>query len=323
MKAIPTVICVDVEPDTRRPELNSHDSWKGFEESLRLFEESRCRLSFEVTFCWFLRMDPQVDVVHGSPLWVAHRYGTQIDNLRRTGDEIGLHTHAWRQRNGEWVTDNGDQRWVEEAVRVSFEAYESAFGRVCQSFRFGDHWMNNETLDLVESLGARYDLTLEPGLRSDALADLLPSEVWTGRFPDYSNVPREPYKPTREDFRKRGDASGKRDMWVIPVSTAPLPHWPAAPFYRRVVWRARYGRRLYHPLSLALDPDQFRHSLGDVVERKNGRHLCVVARTGTVLDRLGARVRENLELLLTHAADGRVQLTTPAHLVAATSGIRT
>jgi hypothetical protein len=264
-------------------------------------------------------MDPQVEVVHGSAQWVVDRYGTQIDNLRSAGDEIGLHAHSWRHIGGKWITDNGDQPWVNECVRVSFDAYESALGSACRSFRFGDHWMNNETFDLLESLGAQYNLTVEPGLRSSAPgAGLLPAEVWTGRFPDYAKVPRKPYKPKRADFTKCGEARDERAMWVIPVSTALLPHWPAAPFYRRVIWRARYGGRRYYPLSLALDPDQFTHCLDDVVEGNNGRHLCVVLRTGSTLQ-FGARVRENLKLLLSRAAERRVQLTTPAQLVAATS----
>lgn len=313
MKQVPTLICVDVEPDTRRPGLNARDGWKGFEESLRIFEELRCRTGTGAIFCWFLRMDPQVELVHGSAQWAVERYGAQIESLRGAGDEVGLHTHSWRRVGGEWITDYGDQGWVNKCVRVSFDAYESAFGRACRSFRFGDHWMNDETFDLVESLGARYDLTVEPGLPPSA--GVL-GEARTGRFPDYSKVPREPYRPAREDFRTRGNGRGKREMWVIPVSTALLPRWPAAPLYRRIVWRTRYGRRLYQPLSLALDPNDFRHAVEDVVESESARHLCVVVRTDAVLDRLlAAHVRENLGFLLAQTAGGRVQLTTPAHLV--------
>ena len=324
MKQVPTLICVDVEPDARQPDLNPDTAWTGFEESLQLFEELRCRSGIAPIFCWFLRMDPQVEILHGSAQWVVERYGTQIDNLRSAGDEIGLHTHAWRRVGDEWVTDNGDQQWVNECVWRSFDAYQSAFGCECRSFRFGDHWMNNETFHLVESLGARYDLTVEPGVRPNALPAQVPGEVFTGRFPDYTNVPREPYKPTREDFRKRGEALDQREAWVIPVSTT-LPHWPAAPFYRRVVWRTRYGRRLYYPLSLERDPDQFRPALEkDVVDGENAQHRCLILRTDALLDRLRApRVRENLELLLSQAAEGHVQLMTPARLVAATSGSTT
>lgn len=315
MFAVPTLICVDVEPDTRRPDINSSADWKGFEECWQLFEELRCRANIEAYFCWFLRMDPQVELLHGSAHWAFERYGALIERLRSAGDEVGLHTHAWRPVGGEWVADYADQGWVNQCVRVSFHAYENAFGRTCRAFRFGDHWMNEETFNLVESLGAHYNLTLEPGVGPSAGG--VPGEASTGRFPDYAKVPRDPYKPAREDFRTRGDAHTERDLWVIPVSTARLPPWRAAPFYRRVIWRARYGPRRFYPLSLELEPDQFKHSVNNLIQLGNARHLCVVVRTDAVLKRTGAaHVRENLELLLSQGTSGRLKLTTPSHLVA-------
>lgn len=314
MTSIPTLICVDVEPDRRLPDLNGSADWKGFEESLRLFEELRRRAGIEARFCWFLRMDPQIELVNGSALWTVERYGAQIEKLRSVGDEVGLHTHAWRRVGGQWISDHGDQGWVNECVRVSFEAYESAFGHACRSFRFGDHWMNDETFDLVERLGARFNLTVEPGVRASAGGSA--GEARTGHFPDYAKVPRELYRPAREDFRTRGEGRGERDMWVIPVSTVLLPHWPTAPLYRRLVWRARYGPRLYQPLSLALDPNVFRHSVEEVLDDGKARHLCVAVRTDVALNPLAAgHLRENVKLLLSHAAGGRVQLTTPTRLV--------
>lgn len=314
-RPVPTLVCVDVEPDRRRPQLDYGADWKGFEKALRLFEDLRCRSKVGVLFCWFLRMDPQIELLHGSAWWAVERYGAQIETLRDAGDEVGLHTHSWRRVNGEWISDYSDQGWINECVHVSFDAYKGAFGGACRSFRFGDHWMNDETFNFAENLGARYNLTVEPGLRPIVVA--LPGETSTGRFPDYDRVPREPYRPTREDFRRSGKTRGERDSWVIPVSTILLPRWPAAPFYRRVVWRARYGRRLYYPLSLALEPNHFRQSISDVVEGRNARHLCVVVRTDAVLDQSSSgHVLANLEFLLSQASDGHVHLTTPVRLVA-------
>lgn len=314
-RPVPTLVCVDVEPDTRRPQLDYGADWKGFEKALRLFEDLRCRSEVGVLFCWFLRMDPQIELLHGSASWAVERYSAQLKSLRDAGDEVGLHTHAWRRVDGEWISDYGDQGWVNECVHVSFDAYKSAFGRACRSFRFGDHWMNDETFNLAENLGARYNLTVEPGMLPIAVA--LPGETSIGRFPDYAKIPRKPYRPARENFRRSGKTRGEKDSWVIPVSTVLLPRWPAAPFYRRVVWRARYGRRFYYPLSLALEPNHFRQSISDVVEGGNARHLCVVVRVDAVLDQLlSGHVRANLEFLLSQASDGQVQLTTPARLVA-------
>jgi hypothetical protein len=40
--------------------------------------------------------------------------------------------------------------------------FDKATGRHCESFRFGDGWLNAETLRLLEDSGVRFDLTLEP-----------------------------------------------------------------------------------------------------------------------------------------------------------------
>lgn len=317
MTSTPVLICVDVEPDVREVELDARADWEGFEESFRLFDGLRPRAEdaagAAARFNWFLRMDPQVAVAYGSAGWAAERYGARLEKLRAAGDELGLHTHAWRRAGGRWVTDHGDQAWVEHCVRLSFETYERAFGRPCTSFRFGDHWMNNETFGLVESLGARYELTLEPG---QAAARPANGDTYTGAFPDCTRVPRAPYRPSRRDFRRpaAGDARG---LWAIPVSTARLPHWPAATPLRRAFWRVKYGRRDYVPLSLALPPPHFRRSVAEVIDEDAAPYLCVVTRADAAARReTAACVRENVEFLLTLLAAGRLELTTPEGLAA-------
>src|SRR5215204_3674691 len=155
---LPVIICVDFEPYNRQISPDGGKVWEGAAETMGFFGALRNRLE-EVAgapahFNWFFRMDPQIERAYGSPGWVAERYGELIARLDAAGDELGLHTHAWRWDGGtgRWVTDHGNRQWVEHCVRMSFEAYEKAFGRTCVSFRFGDHWMNDETMDLLESL---------------------------------------------------------------------------------------------------------------------------------------------------------------------------
>ncbi len=156
---LPVILCIDVEPDERQVDLQSPHHWPGFEAAVAFFNNVRPRLeqttNSPAKFNWFLRMDPQVDRVYGGASWVVEHYGALIEQLERAGDEIGLHTHAWRWDEAmvQWIADHGNQEWVEHCVRISFRAYEDSFGRPCRSFRFGDHWMNNETMHLLESLG--------------------------------------------------------------------------------------------------------------------------------------------------------------------------
>jgi hypothetical protein len=211
-RKIPIILCIDVEPLEREIDRVVAKDWDGVEETFRFLSDVRPALAAAtgapVKFSWFFRMDPQIADTYGDPSWVVRRYGKIIEQLERAEDEFGLHTHAWRwdERFKRWVVDHADQEWVEHCLRMSFEAYRRAFGRSCYSFRFGDHWMNNATIDLLESLGVRFDLTVEPGMKPAPA--LVLKELHTGSLPDYTVTPRRPYRPAREDFQLRIDDCG-------------------------------------------------------------------------------------------------------------------
>lgn len=100
-------------------------------------------------------MDPQITHVYGHPAWVADRYRREFDELVANGDELGLHLHPWqwdRERSA-WLQNFADQSWVSHCVVTAFAAFEQAFGSSCRAFRFGDGWMNDDTMSLLRSLG--------------------------------------------------------------------------------------------------------------------------------------------------------------------------
>jgi hypothetical protein len=161
-------------------------------------------------------MDPQISEAYGSADWAVTRYRKIFDRILFAEDEIGLHPHAWRldQEKQEWYVDFADQRWVEECVAQSFEQFKSTFAKPCRSIRFGDRWLNNPTIDLVERLGARFDLTIEPGRKREMLR-----EPFTGSLPDYTTAPRLPYQPSSANYMQPGTDGSKRNLCMIPVST--------------------------------------------------------------------------------------------------------
>ncbi len=230
-KTIPILLCCDVEPDTRSLDPLSRCDWVGFERIVELVKQLRSRLEVatqrRANMSWFVRMDPQITQVYGSAGWAAARYGTIFDTLAASGDEIGLHVHPsqWHDEGNYWIQNFADQSWVSKCVESGFSAFELSFGRPCQLFRFGDHWMNDETIDLLRRLGTICDLTVEPGLTGTTAVD-----DFTGTFPDYSNAPRLPYRPahgafTTADSSMDGNNAG---LYIIPVSTVPTD-WAATP----------------------------------------------------------------------------------------------
>jgi hypothetical protein len=294
-RKIPIILCIDVEPLEREIDRVVAKDWDGVEETFRFLSDVRPALAAAtgapVKFSWFFRMDPQIADTYGDPSWVVRRYGKIIEQLERAEDEFGLHTHAWRwdERFKRWVVDHADQEWVEHCLRMSFEAYRRAFGRSCYSFRFGDHWMNNATIDLLESLGVRFDLTVEPGMKPAPA--LVLKELHTGSLPDYTVTPRRPYRPAREDFRK-ASATTDRRLWMIPLSTRSAPR----PFRR--IETSRQGIDLrrdgdVHPLNLCFDWPLFDGILDDLVHRDRTHLLVPVVRTGTL-----AKFPANVERLV-------------------------
>ncbi len=225
---IPVLLCVDVEPDEREVDPDSQADWVGFECAVELINVLRPQLEAvtgrRAHASWFLRMDPQITHVYGRPGWVADRYRRVFDALVANGDELGLHLHPWqwdRERSA-WFQNFADQSWVSHCVVSAFAAFEQAFGHSCRASRFGDRWMNDETMSLLRSLGVTCETTVEPGQTGTETPD-----VYTGTFPDYSDVPRHPYWPSRQDFRSPSPEP-TRDMLVVPVSSAPAA-WASTP----------------------------------------------------------------------------------------------
>src|ERR1041384_1571558 len=226
MKKISVVMCIDVEPNDREIDPRVPKDWSGFELTFEFFSKLRPRFEAAtgspVHFSWFLRMDHQIARTYGSASWAVTRYASFIKEMKRAGDAIGLHAHPWRWNEGlnNWIVDLADQEWIDHCLRMGFKSFRESLDERCLYFRFGDHWMNNATSRLIEKLGARFDLTLEPGQKGGHVA-----EPFTGYFLDYLHVPQRPYRPSRTDFRKPGSYLTRR-LWTIPLS-AGLADWSA------------------------------------------------------------------------------------------------
>jgi hypothetical protein len=89
---------------------------------------------------------------------------------------------------------------------------------------------------LVEHLGARYDLTLEPGQKGGQYG-----EPFLGAFPDYRHVPHYPYRPAQHDFRVPGILF-RRKLWMIPLSVGSA-NWKPMSCSRTEAWVSLEERR--------------------------------------------------------------------------------
>jgi hypothetical protein len=312
---IPIIFTVDVEPNEAFTDRSKPLPWTGFETGVRVTagwrELVRERTGRPFCVSWFLRMDPQIEGTYGSPVWAAQTYRPLIDETLGLGDHWGIHTHAYRWDEGskQWVIDHGNQKWVEHCIRMAFESYEKAFGKKAKTFRFGDRWMNNETMALLESLGVRCDLTPEPGFESIPTAR--GKRPFTGALPDYTRTPNMPYRPSREDFRVPGNGAS-RDLWTIPLSTG------------KTGLRLRFRRffyRIFDPsklepinliLHLVLPPHLFRAIFETNLRKMEKPYFVFGMRSEIFLNASQMRtVRANLNYVLNHPRAKEFQFTEP------------
>lgn len=320
---IPVIFCIDCEPDPRHVNRYEPEPWTGFAATHRYLSEARQRIE-EATgsparYCWFLRMDPQVAESYGSPTWALDRHPGFLPEVESHGDELGIHSHAyrWLEREQRWLLDFGNQDWVDHCVGSSLEAFSRALGRACASFRFGDRWLSTATVNLIERLGVRHDLTVEPGLRGRRGPDT--GDPATGSLPGYCRVPRVPYTPSESDFR-RPARDGSRKIRLIPLTSGYRVGLGLFARARRLLLNGFRYRFQDTPLHLWLrwrGPNTFDRMIDRALAVQERPYLALVARSdvGSV-PKLSKGFDSSLRALLSHPARERLVFSNPAEALA-------
>ena len=325
---IPIILCIDVEPDGFFIDRDKPLPWLGYEATYEFFRQFRSRISettkSQAHYSWYYRIDPQVQVTYGSPEWPWTHYEKYIDDFIQNGDEIGLHPHAyrWEEKINNWIEDLGNQSWVNHCVEMGFVSFKKIFNRTCDSFRFGAYWTNNETINLVEELGARFDLTPEPGLNLKKRA--FDAQLYTAPLPNYDHVPRFPYRPSKSDFTK-SDPNRKDGLWIIPLSTGYIQYR----FGRlEQVYRKFFNPELLKPKCISLNignygSKNFSRMVNHLLNTLEKPHLVLVLRSDNgTKPRQMKNIQDNLDFLLSHPFAGRFVFSTPAELMTTLGLIR-
>lgn len=255
---IPIILCVDVEPDEFFIDRNNPKPWTGFEFSYGYLNDLRSRFEestgHSVHYCWSLRMDPQVAIAYGKPTWVADRYADYLEDYRSMGDDIGIHVHTyrWSESHDGWLDDCGNPEWVAECLESSVDSFKNVFGESSRTLRFGNFWLSTKAINQAEALGIKYDLTIEPGLRSMWKYGNKPPQ--SGPTPEFCRVPRFPYSPSRKDFRKPIDDGSNRGIMMMPLTSAYIKLGWGVGLLRHRLGRLRHngvhGRLQNMPLSM-------------------------------------------------------------------------
>jgi len=179
-------------------------TWRGMTEGIGRLKDSlkglTDRTGREPVFTWLLRVDEQIQRVHGEYGWVLRAHRALLESLESSGDELGWHPHFWRydERQGHWFQEVGDVGWQVEMLKNAHRDYVSVFPGRARSVRMGWDYHNNRTYQTLEDLGVTVDFSAIPGLRTTRGGTLARSE----NIFDWYPTPRQPFKPSRADYRR-------------------------------------------------------------------------------------------------------------------------
>ena len=321
------LICIDVEPDEFHVSRQEPDQWRGFRLThsyLSALRESLQRATDgAVHFCWFIRMDPQIALTYGSANWAAENYRSFFRDYLKTGDELGVHVHAyrWQPDIDGWLDDHGSDDWISTCLETAVCAYRESFGKTCESIRFGNYWASTEAINRAEALGLRFDLTVEPGLPPNTVDSRKPHH--TGELPDYYRVPRKPYAPSLTDFRKESSHDDRR-IRLVPLTSSYLSfgwgRWGTKQKIARIRKNGLRNRLQDTPLSMWRQwehPNGFSQMIDRAIAAQDKPYLAFAIHSNFPLESgTFPRVDECFQALVNHPDRSRFVYTTPAEAVA-------
>ena len=307
---IPVILCIDVEPDPQRPQKPL--PWKGFECLYPYLQELRLRMADTtgdlVRLNWFWRDDPQIEKVYGSSEWALRHYHAEVEETAQAGDEHGVHPHVWRWDESlpGWKSDYENLAWVEHCLVTSFRAYQSFFGRPCESVRLGNRYFDDGVREILERLGCLVDLTIEPGEKPEPE---LPQ--------DYRSVKMGPYRPSLKDF-KTHDTGRLEGLWSIPLTAGVMSEQglKCRRYLRRYLSATGSIPTGYGTLRLWEPPELVQPAIEETLQRLEQPYLAFAIRSDVLLNPWwGKNCRRNLEGLLTQKQSRRFVFCTPRDLL--------
>jgi hypothetical protein len=305
------LLLIDIEPDPRKTR-GKPGEWDGSQRALPHLEALRRQFEKHtrnrVLFNWFIRADPQIKKSYGRADWVAKACPQVVRTIKEHGDGCGIHPHLWRwdAHRSEWYSELTDPDWTAECLHSSIQGFCRIFDRSPEACRFGDRWLNQNAVELLGDFGIRYDLTIEPGLPDAPVFD---DPNATDRLPDYRKAPREPYRPSRENFLvpEAGEVNDNY-LWIVPLTTT-APAW-------RLRRRPPYLIKVSRSPNLSLRSSYVWPHLRRQLNLETKVPLVIVLRTGDFArSQLFQNFIRTTERLVNHPALVNCEFTHPADTI--------
>jgi hypothetical protein len=276
---------------------------------------------------WFFRMDEQIATAYGDPAVFVSRYPELLERSIAAGDGLGVHPHAWRwdAARATWVGDLADRGFVLECLERSVSTFRDAVGASPELLRYGDAYLDDALVGAAEALGIRYDVTLEPGQPPRPVPETAEGEIATAPLPDWRRVPRRPYHPAVDDYRRAASPGTGREIRLVPLSSG--PRWLGGSVRGRLRARRDHGAGwmqrdpLYMALPYWTGANQFGEMLRRTLKVQRHPYLAFAIRTDWARRPDHRRnIERCLDALLEEQGRRRLVFCTPAEAWARLEG---
>jgi hypothetical protein len=205
MKHYLICVTIDIDPDGLSGQLvnRSSSSFSGFEKLDTFSDFLNDELEREAPLTWFIRIDSQIGEFFGDRLYLIKKYKRFFERAIEKKHELAWHPHLYVKKDRAYELPGTDEEAC-DLLNANFTQIKKA-GLEFSSFRNGEGWHTNATMQLVRELGFSVDSTALPGI-SKSPPHLL---NWAG-------LDGTPYFPLAEDYKKEG---GEQDLLEIPMNT--------------------------------------------------------------------------------------------------------
>ena len=160
--------------------------------------EERTQRSIPIT--WFVRADRFVEQQFGDCLAVVNRFMDKMDGLMVGGHELG-----WMPQ----LPSGGTDKIQHEDLEAGYQRFREILPNL-KSVRMGDCYHDNDSMQLLNMLGIRFDSSALPGREKHD----------GGWCMDWRKSPQFAYYPSCNDYSVPG--SPQMTILEIPLSVAPI-----------------------------------------------------------------------------------------------------
>ena len=225
MKEVIVIICCDTEPDQPQNgglDYNVHfgkHTWGGIEKGIPGAREIAQSIEDDegnnAKITWFLRSDEQIKELYGDPAWMVRNFMDIWKDCVSRGDEIGWHPHLWRwnERIKSWYPELENKEWIENCMEEGYQKFPKEFKLVSSRMCWNFH--NNITMNKMDGLGLKVDITAMPGQKSIKSSYESADSVYY----DWEITKEKTYFPSRSDYRREAGINERSlDILEIPLT---------------------------------------------------------------------------------------------------------